>query len=115
MSLYRRAAKRDSNEAAIIDALLAYGFSVQRLSATGCPDLVIGRGGIARLAEVKRGRQPLRPAQAAWWRDWRGGSLLVLRDVEEVGIVARHWDRGDWLDALFRYRASQVTQRKVSA
>lgn len=113
MSLSRRNPKRDTSEGSIILALLKCGFSVQRISESSAPDLVLGKDGICRFCEVKTGNQPLRPSQAAWWRTWRGGSLLLIRDVEEAGIVAEHWGAGIALicSALFTHRAAQVSRR----
>jgi len=114
MSRITRNPRRDANEPAIVQALERLGFSVQRLSATGCPDLAIGKQGITRLVEVKSGRQPLRPTQAGWWLHWQGGSLLVIRDVEEAAIVATHWGTSDapLCEALFRHRATALTQAR---
>jgi Holliday junction resolvase len=79
----RRAAKRDESEAAIVDALLRAGWSVERWSQRDCPDLVLGRRGINVLAEVKTGKKTLRAGQAKWHREWRG-RVIVLRTVEEA-------------------------------
>jgi hypothetical protein len=117
MSRIPRQARRDVAEPAIVQALQAYGFSVQRLSAAGCPDLAIGKHGITRLAEVKSGNQPLRPSQAGWWLRWQGGALLVIRDVEEVDIVAAHWRTSDapLCEALFRHRVRVIGSRARQA
>ena len=42
MSLARRAARRDDNERAIVDALKAHGATVVQLSGRGVPDLLVG-------------------------------------------------------------------------
>lgn len=91
MSLYRRAAKRDASEPAIVEALEACGFTVQRLSGADVPDLLIGRSGITRVAEVKTGRKGLEPGQIAWWAKWRGNPKIELRTVEDVFALARTW------------------------
>ena len=90
-SLHRRAARRDSSEGPIVDALEARGFSVQPISAKDVPDLLIGRDNITRVAEVKTGTKALRPGQVRWWGNWRGGAAIVLRDVEDVARLDRAW------------------------
>lgn len=40
MSLHRRAAKRDANEAALVEQLQAAGCYVNQISSTGVPDLL---------------------------------------------------------------------------
>lgn len=101
MSIFRRAAGRDSNEAAIVDALVAAGASVTRLSAEGVPDLLVGIAGRTYLLEVKhlsatgrtvrRTSQGKRPdadgrtaAQAAWWAAWRGAPPVIVRTPAEA-------------------------------
>jgi hypothetical protein len=93
--LQRRAAKRDTSEPAIVDALRACGFSVVRLSAKGCPDLLVGRGGITRVIEVKTGTEQLNDAQRAWWASWNSPAI-ILRTVEDVPRLAKYWHLTDW-------------------
>jgi len=83
MSLFRRAAKRDSAEAAIVDALRKAGWSVESWSQRNCPDLVLSRHGVTLLAEVKTGRKKLRPGQQDWIAQWQG-RVVVLRSVEDA-------------------------------
>jgi len=83
----RRAPKRDGNEAAIIAALRAVGASVTQLDGVGVPDLVVGWRGKTHLLEVKDGGKPpshrrLTPAQREWHAAWRGGSLVVVADID---------------------------------
>lgn len=101
MSIHRRAARRDSNEDAIVDALIAAGASVTRLSAEGVPDLLVGIAGQTYLLEVKhlsstgrtvrRTSQGKRPdaegrtsAQVAWWASWRGAPPVIVRTPAEA-------------------------------
>lgn len=93
MSLHRFAARRDASEPSIIAALELMGFSVVRLSVADGPDLLIGRNGITRVAEVKTGDAKLRPGQAAWWRSWRGNGSIVLRSLDDVVTLGRTWAR----------------------
>lgn len=87
----RRAAKIDANQAEIVDALRKAGATVQSLAAVGngVPDLLIGFRGITVLAEVKDGLKPpsgqsLTPLQMEWHRNWNGGTLCVVNDVESA-------------------------------
>jgi Holliday junction resolvase len=85
----RRAAKRDDNEREIIDALENLGASVQQLSGSGIPDLLIGIQGKTILFEVKDGSKPrserqLTPDQVKWHQDWRGSPVRVVETVDEA-------------------------------
>lgn len=80
----RRAAKRDDNEEAIVDALRQMGASVTRLSQKGVPDLLIGARGCTYLAEIKERKGKLTPDQMAWQTDWRGSEVAVLRSVDQA-------------------------------
>lgn len=85
----RQVAKRDANEAEIIQALLAAGASVQQLSAKGVPDLLVGYTDpdtgmpTNALMEVKAGRNTLTPDQVAWIEGWNG-QVYVVHSVEEA-------------------------------
>lgn len=85
----RRAAKVDANQAEIVKALRKVGAFVQPLHATGdgCPDLLIGHAGKTVLMEVKDGAKvpsarALTPDQQIWHREWTGGPLAIVCDVE---------------------------------
>jgi hypothetical protein len=85
MSIHRKAAKRDAVEPAIVDALVSMGASVVKLSARGCPDLLVGfRGEITALVEIKRAKGKLTPDQVAWHECWRGADVVILRSVDEA-------------------------------
>jgi hypothetical protein len=96
----RRAAKVDTNQAAVVDALRRAGCSVQCLHTLGggVPDLLVGRevptgGPFGRerrtfLIEVKDGARPpserkLTPDQVLWHREWRG-HVAVAESVEQA-------------------------------
>ncbi len=86
-----RRAKRDSNHAAIVQALKAAGRSVLDLSAVGggCPDILVGWNGGMLLMEIKcprkqGGADRLMPNQKAWHVAWRGREPVVVRSVEEA-------------------------------
>lgn len=85
----RRASKVDANQPEIVKALRLAGATVQPLHmvADGCPDLLVGYMRRTALVEVKDGSKPpsaraLTPDQLEWHRDWRGGTLAVVSDVE---------------------------------
>lgn len=64
----RRAAKRDANELAIVEALETCGCTVRRLNDADLPDLVVWRpawGSFVRLLEVKSPAGVERRGQAA--------------------------------------------------
>lgn len=102
MSLHRRAARRDSNEAEIVAALLAAGASVTYLSGVdGLPDLLAGFQGRTYLLEVKHltptgktlrqtsgGKRPdergLTEDQQDWWAAWKGGEPVIVRTPAEA-------------------------------
>ena len=75
----RRAARVDANQSTIVDDLRAIGATVQPLHAVGdgCPDLLVGYGGLNYMLEVKDGakspsRRKLTPDQEDWHGAWRG-------------------------------------------
>lgn len=92
MSLHRRAARRDDNEAAIVEALTAAGASVTPISAKGAPDLLVGYRGKTRLMEVKRAAGPrggtsrgeLTADQIAWRAAWQGEPPVIVRTPAEA-------------------------------
>lgn len=78
------AARRDANEAEIIDALEGVGASVTQLSAKGLPDLLIGFRGETFLAETKSRRGKLTDAQKKFIEDWQGAPVLIIRSVDDA-------------------------------
>jgi hypothetical protein len=81
----RRAARRDANEAAIVDALRACGCSVEYLSGKGTPDLLVGfERRVVVLAEVKGYAGQLTDDQIDWHREWRGPAPVILRSVDDA-------------------------------
>lgn len=84
-----RAAKVDANQPEIVAALRKAGATVQPLHTVGngCPDLLVGFRQRTAMVEVKDGSKPpsdrrLTPDQERWHRDWNGGTLAVVTDVE---------------------------------
>lgn len=102
----RRAAKRDENEAAIVEALEAVGATVERLSGASIPDLLVGYRGVTTLMEVKQpagakggtSHRDLLPGQAAWHAAWRGSPVAVVRTPAEalaaIGVYVNPERRG---------------------
>lgn len=84
MSLNRRAARRDANEAEIIRALRAVGASVHQLSGAGVPDLLVGYRGRTLLLEVKTATGKATEAQEEKRAAWRGGEWRTVRSVDEA-------------------------------
>lgn len=84
MSLQRRAAKRDGNEAGIVAALRQVGATVQHLSEEDCPDLLVGFRSTTFLLEVKSGANDLTPGQARWFLEWRGGVCRPVWNVQDA-------------------------------
>lgn len=78
----RRAAKRDSTEPAIIDALQRAGCLVQPLSQDGVPDLLVrGPKGWA-LLEVKAPGGRLTRAQVQWRQTF--GTVPIVQTPEDA-------------------------------
>ena len=98
----RRAAKVDANHSAIVAELRRQGASVQSLAMVGdgCPDLLVGYGGVNALMEIKDEDQPaskrrLNYQQALWHAYWKGPVLLVESPedaIQKLGeLVGEHW------------------------
>jgi len=75
----RRAAKRDGNEARIIQVLRNLGATVQQLDGAGVPDLLVGYDRNTYLLEVKNKGGALTPDQEAWHQSWHGQPVAVVR------------------------------------
>lgn len=81
-----RAAKVDKNQTEIVNAFRRMGFSVQHLHTVGggVPDLLIGRGGVNLLVEVKDGgKAKLTVDQIKWHNEWRG-QIAIVRNIDDV-------------------------------
>ena len=84
MSIHRRAAKRDSAEQPIVDALRSVGALVAQVSGTGVPDLIVSRLNVVYLLEVKTGKRgKLTPEQVKFHEQW-GDVVSVVRTVDEA-------------------------------
>lgn len=83
MSIWRKAAKRDTAEPAIVDALQKMGASTYRLSKP--VDLAVGYRGKTYLVEVKSGKAgKLTASQIDFMANWRGGQVRLIRTPEEA-------------------------------
>ena len=89
----RRAAKVDSTQTAIVDALRAAGATVQSLATVGggVPDLVVGFRGRTWLLEVKtpRGKRDPKPSpttaeQDRWFAVWRGDPVRIVTSATQA-------------------------------
>ena len=81
--LMRYAAKRDTTEAAIVDALRKFGCVVVALSQPGIPDLLVRTpDGRAHVVECKAPRGRRTPAQLKFIGVW--GPVPLLRSPEEA-------------------------------
>jgi len=79
----RTAAKRDANEAEIVAALERFGFSVERVSSPGIPDLLMSRRSRWYVAEVKSKSGKPTDAQNRVL-DRAQAHIPLLRNVEDV-------------------------------
>ena len=93
----RRAARVDSNQGEIVEALLSVsGVSVHSLAGIGCgcPDLLVGAAGKTFLVEVKNGEKypsarTLTPDQRKWIQKWTGSAVVILLDAGKALSWAR--------------------------
>lgn len=86
----RRAAKVDTNQPEIVQALRAVGASVAptHMIGRGFPDIVVGFRGVNFLLEIKDGDKPpskrqLTADEAEWHEGWRG-HVHVVESVDEA-------------------------------
>ena len=85
----RTAAKRDKNEDEIVNCLKHIGCTVQRLSAAGVPDLLVGfvdeRGKKSMaLMEVKTKKGRRTPQQIEWSLWWSGPEPVIVRTIDDA-------------------------------
>lgn len=93
-----RAARRDANEIAIVNALRACGAVVRYVTqGDGIPDLLVGYNGYTILVEVKDGSKPpsarkLSPAEEKFFMEWEGGMLAKVESVQEALDILKSCD-----------------------
>jgi hypothetical protein len=89
-----RRAKADGNAKQLDDAFLAHGATLLRLDCVGdgVPDRLVGCAGRDVLAEYKNPetRGKFTEGQALFAQQWRGGTVIEVRTVEDVGRVVRY-------------------------
>lgn len=85
-----RAAKVDSNQSEIVQAMRRMGASVQHIHAVGkgCPDIICGFRGVNLLVEVKDGDKPpskrrLTPDEIEWHDLWRG-QVAIVESIDDA-------------------------------
>ena len=93
MSLARRAARRDVNEPAVVNALRELGCVVVPISAEGVPDLAVGYLGRNHWVEVKHDNETLNAKQAEWHDAWAtaGERPLVVRTEAHARKAVKMW------------------------
>lgn len=82
----RHNARRDKNEPAIVQALEAQGFVVDRISGKGLPDLLCSKAGQMWLVEIKAPKGIFKPAQIEWRQRFRGPAPITLRSLEDAQV-----------------------------
>lgn len=87
MGLPKYNAKRDHNEAEIINAYKTLGCSVHTISQEGVPDLLVGRQGITCVVEVKSESGSYTPAQREFNQDFKGYRKTVRTIDDAVAHV----------------------------
>jgi hypothetical protein len=78
-----QARKRDTNEPAIVEALTQLGAVVFRLSAPGCPDLLVGWRGNWLPMEVKSATGTLTPMQQVL-TELTDNGVPIVRSVDDA-------------------------------
>jgi len=96
----RQAARVDSNQAIIVDALRCAGCSVLVLSRVGqgCPDLLVGHGGPNGrnvLLEVKTPKGELTPDEERFLNSWLGPVKIVTTPEQALEAVRNERSRNE--------------------
>lgn len=84
-----RAYRTDKNQKDIVNALRKVGYVVQHLHSVGvgCPDILVGAGGVNILIEIKDGDGKLTPDQVTWHAVWKGQVAIARTPDEALEIV----------------------------
>ena len=86
----RRAAKIDSNQNEIVEALRRCGASVLITSQLkNCFDILVGYNGINYIVEIKDGNKPpsqrrLTKGEIQFRDNWKGGKYYVIESIEDA-------------------------------
>lgn len=86
----RRRAKVDGNQPEIVEAIRAAGWSVQSLAMVGkgCPDLLIGKGWLHAILELKIPGEKLNDLQKDWHGRWHGEVYTVESIADAMKVIA---------------------------
>lgn len=84
----RTDARKDSNQARLVDDLRKIGATVEILSGRGLPDLLVGFRRLNFLLEVKAPGGELTRAQSDFFRLWRGQAAIVTA-LEDARMVLK--------------------------
>ena len=111
----RRAHRLDANHSELVDAFRSMGCSVLSLAGlgNGCPDIVVGLGGIQVMVEIKDGSRPpsarkLTPDEARFRGSWTGGYKIV-EDMDGVKETVELLQ--SWRNAIYQQPASCIRWR----
>jgi hypothetical protein len=93
------AARIDSNQPAIVEALRKLGATVLHLHTIGkgAPDIAVGYQGKNALIEIKDGAKPpsarkLTPDEEKFHAEWRG-QVAVIESVDEaIAFIQTNWE-----------------------
>ena len=86
----RRAARIDSNQNEIVEALRRCGASVLITSQLkNCFDILVGYNGINYIVEIKDGNKPpsqrkLTKGEEAFRDSWKGGKYYIIESIEDA-------------------------------
>jgi hypothetical protein len=93
----RRAARKDGNHTAIVDAFKSWGATVvvlePRPEAPGISDLLVGIDRENHLVEVKMPGRKLREEQARFVLGWKGERPYMVSHEREVAALVDFWRR----------------------
>jgi hypothetical protein len=61
------------------------GYSVCHIHqiGKGCPDIMVGWGGVTYLVEIKNDGGKLTPDEEAWHKNWRG-DVIIAYNTEDI-------------------------------
>jgi hypothetical protein len=92
----RKAAKIDSNQPEIVEALRAMGCTVQSTASIGdgFPDLIVAIEGECFVLEVKVPGEQLNPRQRRWHNEWVGRAYVVWTIDQALAIAKKYLTRG---------------------
>lgn len=79
------AKRTDSNQAEIVRMLRDFGASVTDLHEVGhgCPDIIVGYGGVTYPMEIKSAGGQLTEDEYNWQQNWRG-NYHIIHNIEEA-------------------------------